>query len=152
VDDLPLEVGKLNCWYADHQAVTLPDGHRFPMDKYRMTRQLLQNEVATSKIASFHPSPPAPLEDLYRAHSPAYVQRFLTGDLSDTDMRTIGFPWSPSVVARNLASVGGTLAATTALLLQPSLQITAHISGEIPSAVYLGWLGSGGYHKGNGRK
>ena len=94
-----------------------------------MTRQLLQREAQTARIAAFHPSPLAPLADLARVHTPAYIERFVSGDLTPADMRAIGFPWSPTLVARNLASVGGTLAATAALLRQPELRMTAHISG-----------------------
>ena len=40
--------------------------HRFPMDKYRETRLLLQSEAQTSALTTFTPSPPAPKEDLLR--------------------------------------------------------------------------------------
>jgi predicted metal-dependent hydrolase len=62
----PLQPGKLHCWYADHQEVILPDGHRFPMDKYRATRQLLQSEAQTRAISAFYPSPAVAKEDLLR--------------------------------------------------------------------------------------
>jgi acetoin utilization deacetylase AcuC-like enzyme len=126
-----LEAGKLHCWFADHQVVTLPGGHRFPMDKYRITRMLLQHEAQTAKMAHFHPSPAATLQDLHRVHTADYVQRFVSGDLTKQDMRMIGFPWSPSLVARNLASVGGTLAATRAVLERPDLRMAAHIAGVL---------------------
>eukprot|EP00892_Ulva_mutabilis_P010503 jgi/Ulvmu1/7825/UM004_0054.1 len=121
--------GKLHCWYADHQEVVLPEGHRFPMHKYRATRQLLQKEAQMSGMAEFHPSPPVPMEDLLRVHASDYVHRFTSGQLLEQDMRIIGFPWTPSVVHRNLASVGGTFAATQAVLANPKLKMTAHISG-----------------------
>ena len=125
-----LEIGKLHCWYADHAEVNdLPDGHRFPMDKYRMTRTLLQQEPGTAQIAAFHPSPAATMLELQRAHTPEYVQAFVSGTIGKDQMRAIGFPWSGAIVRRNLASVGGTLAATQALLDKPELLMTAHISG-----------------------
>src|SRR5207302_4249246 len=46
------------------------------------------------------------------AHDPDYVRAFMEGTLSPAAMRRIGFPWGPRLIARTLASVGGTLAAT----------------------------------------
>lgn len=82
--------GKLHCWYADHQEVILPDGHRFPMHKYRATRKLLQAESQMAGMAEFHPSPPVPMDDLLRIHTADYVHRFTSGQLLEQDMRTIG--------------------------------------------------------------
>lgn len=87
---LCLTPGKLHCWYADHQEVILPDGHRFPMHKYRATRELLQSESQMADIAEFYPSPPVPMEDLLRVHTAEYVHRFTSGQLLEQDMRVIG--------------------------------------------------------------
>jgi acetoin utilization deacetylase AcuC-like enzyme len=89
------------------QEVRLPDGHRFPMDKYRKTRQQLQDDKFVSSKIAMYPSPSCDLDVLRRVHCPAYVQRFLIGSLLPQDTRAIGFPWTPSIVARNLAFVGG---------------------------------------------
>jgi len=58
------------------------------------------------------PSPPAGAAALELAHDAAYVQSILAGTAGDRVMRRIGFPWSPELVRRTLASVGGTLAAS----------------------------------------
>ncbi len=55
-------------------------------------------------------------EDLLRIHDEEFVQHFLSGTLSESAMRRIGFPASPQLVTRTLASVGGTLEATRAAL------------------------------------
>ena len=107
----------------------LGEKHRFPMRKYRMARELLQQEPQTAAIAGFYPSPASPLDDLRRVHTARYVEAFVEGSITKDEMRQIGFPWTPSIVSRNLASVGGTLAATQALLQRPELRVTAHISG-----------------------
>jgi acetoin utilization deacetylase AcuC-like enzyme len=44
-------------------------------------------------------------------HDPGYVNSFLDGTVDPRILRRIGFPWSPELVRRTLASVGGTLAA-----------------------------------------
>jgi acetoin utilization deacetylase AcuC-like enzyme len=94
-------------YYCDHHAFPLPAGHRFPVEKYRMLRERLAAEGV------FHLDP-APLADpaiLEQAHDATYVRAFLDGSLAPQVMRRIGFPWSPGLVSRTLASVGGTLAA-----------------------------------------
>ncbi len=98
---------------TDHHPVPLPDGHRFPMGKYASLRRRLVGEQIVP-AAAIAPAPPAPLEAVERAHDPAYVRAFLAGALPGRAMRRIGFPWSPALVARTLASVGGTLAAARA--------------------------------------
>jgi acetoin utilization deacetylase AcuC-like enzyme len=58
---------------------------------------------------------PAPLADpavIGLAHDGGYVRGVLDGTVDGRIMRRIGFPWSPGLVRRTLASVGGTLAAT----------------------------------------
>jgi acetoin utilization deacetylase AcuC-like enzyme len=45
------------------------------------------------------------------AHTPAYVQSVLEGTLERRIERQIGLRWSPALVQRTLAGVGGTLAA-----------------------------------------
>ena len=53
---------------------------------------------------------------LLAVHAERYVDDFLSGTLDAKVMRRIGFPWSPELVKRTLASAGGTiLAAETAL-------------------------------------
>jgi acetoin utilization deacetylase AcuC-like enzyme len=49
-------------------------------------------------------------------HANEYVDGFLTGTLDAGMMRRIGFPWSPELVKRTLASAGGTLGATCSAL------------------------------------
>lgn len=94
-----------------------------------MARLAVQHDPAVRDKVAMHPSPACALPTLLATHNADYVRRFCDGQLDAGDMRAIGFPWTPSVVTRNLASVGGTVAATEALLRQPELRMTAHISG-----------------------
>lgn len=93
--------------YTDHFPLPLPEGHKFPIRKYRMLRDLLASD------GTFHllPAPLAAPEIIALAHDPAYVQSFLNGTLAPASIRRIGFPWSPEMVDRTLASAGSTLAA-----------------------------------------
>ena len=95
-------------FYTDHYELPLPAGHRFPIDKYRMLRKLLEADGGFT----LEPAPMAEIAAVERVHDPEYVRAFVEGRLSESDMRRIGFPWSEGLVRRTLASVGSTLAAT----------------------------------------
>ena len=94
-------------YYSDQYRIPLPPGHKFPAEKYGMLREL----VAGFGAFELHPAPLAAPEDLKIAHDSGYVDAVLDGSLDPRIMRRIGFPWSPELVTRSLASVGGTLAA-----------------------------------------
>ena len=95
-------------FYTDHHQFPLPEGHKFPLPKYRLVRELLE---ATGQF-DLRPAPLADVAPIERIHDANYVRDFVEGTLSASAMRRIGFPWSEKLVRRTLASVGGTLAAT----------------------------------------
>jgi acetoin utilization deacetylase AcuC-like enzyme len=95
-------------FYCDHHEIPLPEGHRFPLRKYRLLREAL----AADGLFHLEPAAPADPGDIALAHDPEYVRQFIGGALPDRAMRRIGFPWSQGLVRRTLASVGGTLGAT----------------------------------------
>ena len=99
-------------FFNDNQKVKLPDGHKFPMDKYRRTRDILEAEYAEHTNLIFRESPMATVDELLTTHCPDYVNRFLTGNMTEREIRVSGFPWTERGVKRALTSVGGTLAAT----------------------------------------
>jgi acetoin utilization deacetylase AcuC-like enzyme len=95
-------------YFTDHHVIPLPEGHRFPIQKYRILRELL----AADGLFHFEAAPLANREVIELAHDREYVEAFLDGALSPQAIRRIGFPWSEGLVKRTLASVGGTIAAT----------------------------------------
>jgi acetoin utilization deacetylase AcuC-like enzyme len=95
-------------YYCDFHEIPLPAGHRFPVTKYRLVRELLEPDG----LFDFTRSPIASIEDVELAHDPEYVRQFMQGELPAAAIRRIGFPWSEGLVRRTLASVGGTLQAT----------------------------------------
>ncbi len=97
----------LRLFYCDHHAFPLPAGHKFPAAKYALVRALLGSDGGWR----LEPSPAAAAEAIALAHDEGYARAFIEGTLDDRAMRRIGFPWSPALVRRTLASVGGTLAA-----------------------------------------
>ncbi len=95
-------------FYCDHHLIPLPPDHKFPVEKYALLRALL----AADGVYDLQPAPLADAATIELAHDTAYVQAILNGTASERVMRRIGFPWSPELVRRTLASVGGTLAAS----------------------------------------
>lgn len=95
-------------FYADHCPIPLPPNHKFPIDKYRILREMLTQDG----YFQLEPAPFAQRSDVELIHDVEYVEAFLAGTLGDAAIRKIGFPWSEMLVKRTMASVGGTLAAT----------------------------------------
>jgi acetoin utilization deacetylase AcuC-like enzyme len=100
----------MRAYYCHHFVLPLPEGHRFPMAKYRRLHERVAADAEALGI-SLHEPAPASLEDLCRAHDPGYVRRVLDGALQPGELRRIGFPWSPQMVERSRRSSGGTCAA-----------------------------------------
>src|SRR5579864_9107390 len=95
-------------FYADHCVLPLPPENKFPIGKYRVLRDLLVQDG----FFTLEEAPLAHTATIVLAHDAEYVEAFLQGTLSAGAMRRIGFPWSPELMRRTLASVGSTLAAT----------------------------------------
>lgn len=105
----------MHVYYCDPFDFPLPPGHRFPLEKYRLLRQRLQS-VCWSPPLKFVVAPLVSEMDLFRAHDPDYVRRMLRGQMTEAEMRRIGFPWSAALVHRARRSAGGTLCASRAAL------------------------------------
>jgi acetoin utilization deacetylase AcuC-like enzyme len=86
--------------------VPLPAGHRFPMDKYSMVAAQLKQRGWQVVDAPF-----ARAEELERVHNTNYLQALRQQTLDRKAVRKLGFPLTPELYQRSLASVGGTLAA-----------------------------------------
>jgi acetoin utilization deacetylase AcuC-like enzyme len=101
-------------FYTDHYVLQLPPWHRFPMQKYA----LLRERVEQAGIAGEPLSVPEAASDgqLLQAHSAGYVERVKRGALGPEEQRRIGFPWSEQLVERSRRSSGATLAASRAAL------------------------------------
>ncbi len=102
---------------SDTFVLPLPEGHRFPMQKYA----LLRRRVAESGIVAagdLRVPAAATDADLQRAHEAMYVRRVQAGELTIQEMRRIGFPWSPAMVERSRRSSGATIAACRAALAE----------------------------------
>jgi acetoin utilization deacetylase AcuC-like enzyme len=106
---------KVKVFYSDHFVLPLPKGHRFPMAKYSMLRERVDadgicgpGELRTPRAVTD--------EEILRAHVPGYLERVVSGTLTDKEMRRIGFPWSVRMVERSRRASGGTIGACLAAM------------------------------------
>jgi acetoin utilization deacetylase AcuC-like enzyme len=105
----------VKAYYCDQFVLPLPDGHRFPMRKYAMVREQAVSAGILS-IGDLTVPDAATDEQLLYVHSQDYVGRVVGGQLTDKEIRRIGFPWSPALVERSRRSVGGTISACRSAL------------------------------------
>jgi acetoin utilization deacetylase AcuC-like enzyme len=99
----------------DQYTYPLPEGHRFPAEKYALLRQQVEVMRLVAPTDLRQPLP-ASFEQLALAHDADYVERVMLGRLSAAEQRRIGLPWSPELARRVQFSVGATLAAARAAL------------------------------------
>jgi acetoin utilization deacetylase AcuC-like enzyme len=100
----------MKLFYSDHIQVPLPEGHRFPMDKYaRLRKRVMASGQFRAEDVGIPPE--ATYEEIARVHDPDYIIRFINGKLTSQEIRRTGFPWSPALVARAKRSVGATIQA-----------------------------------------
>lgn len=99
----------MKAFYSDEYVLPLPEGHRFPMRKYRLTRDL-----AVARVPDLELVKPlaATRDELELAHRAAYIDAVFDGTLTAREQREIGFPWSVAMVERSRRSVGATLGAS----------------------------------------
>ncbi|MGI9121666.1 MAG: histone deacetylase family protein [Rubrobacter sp.] len=105
----------MKVYYSDHFVLPLPEGHRFPMVKYSMLRERVVRDGICGPGELLAPRAVTD-EEILRAHSPDYLERVVSGTLTDKEMRRIGFPWSEKMVKRSRRASGGTLGACLAAL------------------------------------
>ncbi len=114
----------MKVYYPTDSAMPLM-GHRFPSAKYPQLLQKARQAHQTLGVELFAADPVSE-EQLLSIHTPDYVTRVLSGDVSEREMRRIGFPWSAQLIERARRTIGGTMAACRAALQDG---ISANLSG-----------------------
>ena len=94
--------------YAPCYVLDVPDGHRFPMEKYALLKDQILHEGLASPSDFFEPGCMAE-EVILLAHDPDYWQRTLRGEWTRQEERRSGFPWSAAMVERERIIMQGTL-------------------------------------------
>ncbi len=113
-------------YYSDHFELPLPEGHRFPIEKYTLLREMI---LQANLVPVEHLRVPeaASDEQILLVHQSDYLNRLKQGTLSPKEIRRIGFPWSPQLIVRSRHSVGGTIAACRSALMDGG--VSASLSG-----------------------
>jgi acetoin utilization deacetylase AcuC-like enzyme len=90
---------------------SLPEGHRFPMEKYDLLPQQLLYEGTCNEDNFFEPIIPNN-KHFFTVHTPAYFFDLLNITLSQKAARKIGFPLSEVLVEREMVIADGTMKAS----------------------------------------
>jgi acetoin utilization deacetylase AcuC-like enzyme len=94
--------------YSDRFVLPLPEGHRFPMLKYELVKEQLLREGTVEENQLFDPGL-CDLDTVLLTHDADYVARFQNLQLTDYEIRRIGFPMSELTVKRCFSTNQGTL-------------------------------------------
>ncbi len=90
----------------------LPEGHRFPLEKYRLVRERVESlegvAVETADAAGW--------DEVARVHTPAWIAKVREGRLERREELALGLPWSPELVERSVRATGATIQASRAAL------------------------------------
>lgn len=105
----------MKLFYTDIFVLPLPPGHHFPMEKYRLLRERIVHE-GIARAEDFYIPHAATDEEITRCHDPAYLSRFVNGELTAQEIRRLGLPWSERLVERARRSSGATVDACRAAL------------------------------------
>ncbi|WP_321338603.1 histone deacetylase [Breoghania sp.] len=86
----------------------LPQGHRFPIGKFRRVAEILM-EDGLAAPGSYHMPAPAPADWIALAHERGYVDRVFHCHVEPSIAREIGFPMVESVARRARCATAGTV-------------------------------------------
>ncbi len=94
--------------YHPDYDVVVPEGHPFPMSKFRgVYEHLLTSGLA--RLEQFRSPDPVTRAQIEQVHDADFVTSYLTGEIGAKEMRRIGFPWNEAIVRRTVRAAGGTL-------------------------------------------
>jgi len=94
--------------YHPDYVAPLPEGHRFPMEKFRSLYEMLLTDRVV-KLEEFHTPELPDFETIQLVHTADYVRNYCQGTLGAKAQRRIGLPWSLALARRTQIAVGGTI-------------------------------------------
>ena len=105
----------MRCFYSESLELELPSGHPFPMEKFRVSREMLlqenilrPEEITVVKAVDFH--------HILRVHDRAYIEKVQSNLLDRKEQILLGLPASPNLFARSATEVEATRLACDAAL------------------------------------
>ena len=106
---------ELSIFFSDQYLYTLPDHHRFPIDKYILVKEQLVYQGIIQQTQLTDPGL-CHEDDILRVHTSEYWQAVKTQSLPPRMVRRIGLPNTEFSVKRARSSVAGTIAAAESAL------------------------------------
>jgi acetoin utilization deacetylase AcuC-like enzyme len=103
----------VRCFYHPGYFFPLPEEHPFPMDKFWRAAEMVRAECPRVRIT---PVEPAPVMQLLRVHTVAYLTSIRTGSLRRDDLVRLGLPPCEALLNRSRRETAGTVAAMWAAL------------------------------------
>ncbi len=94
--------------YHPDYTIPLPEGHPFPMEKYRALYRVLKAQGLLADADIVEPEE-ADWADLALVHTPEYLTMLREGGMDRATSRKLGFPWSDAVLRRARLAVQGTI-------------------------------------------
>lgn len=101
----------MDLFYDERFHLKLPEGHRFPIEKYPLIKQQLIYEGSFTESDFVLPKM-ATEQQLARVHEMEYIEKINTGTLSKSEIRRMGFPYSTALAEREKLITGATIDAT----------------------------------------
>jgi acetoin utilization deacetylase AcuC-like enzyme len=106
----------MRVFYTPRYYADIGDRHIFPIRKFELVRDKLLAEGTLSPHQLVEPEPASIPEALF-VHTDDYINRLCAGELTESELRRLGLPWSQSLVQRSFFATGGTIAAARAALV-----------------------------------
>ena len=94
--------------YHPDYVAPLPEGHRFPMPKFKLLHDLLLADNIVKPEQVYLPELPS-TKIIELVHTSDYVRGYCEGSLDTKAQRRIGLPWSSALAKRTRIAVGGTI-------------------------------------------
>lgn len=115
-------------YHPIYSQLDLPEGHRYPISKYRWLYRHLTEVMQIEQLADVRFCQPeaASTDEIKRLHHPDYIDALFGNTLPVAKMRRIGFPWSRQLIDRTRISTAGTRLAVD---LAHQHGIGIHLSG-----------------------
>ncbi len=107
----------MRCFYSQDLELELPPGHPFPMDKFRVAREMLlaNGILRPEEIVEVRAADPHRLK---RVHDPGYIGKIRSGALDRKELMQLGLPAGPRLYARSATEVEATRRACHAALAE----------------------------------
>ena len=103
----------MNIYYHSLYTEGIDPESSFPRERYRLIKKKLEGR---DSFRILEPQK-ADISHIYKAHSKEYVDRFLSYNLTEKEIREIGLkPWTENIIDRTLLITGGSLSALNDLL------------------------------------